>query len=141
MHGSGSSEYLLASPSEILSVLARFADSSRRHSAQHRHDYRFMREAMSTLLPMMADAGQAALRTPIASSASIPASARHSAPGKSTTASGISIGQQRQYCQCGGCKWCLDNARWERVFEEKFADPTYYGSIRIRHNSTLADAR
>ena len=29
-------------------------------------------------------------------------------------------------CQCGQCRQCLDNAKWERIFAEKFADPYYY---------------
>lgn len=29
-------------------------------------------------------------------------------------------------CRCGQCPQCLDNARWERIFAEKFADPDYY---------------
>jgi hypothetical protein len=35
---------------------------------------------------------------------------------------------QRMICRCGHCQWCLDNARWERIFAEKFADPNYYTS-------------
>jgi len=41
-------------------------------------------------------------------------------------------------CQCKVCERCLDNARWDRIFNEKFADPTYYGKLTVRHNSTLA---
>jgi len=48
----------------------------------------------------------------------------------------------RQYrsrvCACGGCARCQDNARWNRIFDEKFADPSYYGGIFVRHNSSLA---
>ena len=44
----------------------------------------------------------------------------------------------RRWCDCGTCGPCLDNARWERIFNERFADPTYYGGISIRHNSSLA---
>ncbi len=44
-------------------------------------------------------------------------------------------------CQCGTCMRCLDNARWDRIFNEKFADPTYYKRITIRHNSTLGCSR
>ena len=33
---------------------------------------------------------------------------------------------RRQRCQCGQCRHCVDNARWERIFTEKFADPNYY---------------
>jgi hypothetical protein len=35
-------------------------------------------------------------------------------------------GDQRRRCQCGQCRGCLDNARWERIYNEKFADPNYY---------------
>jgi hypothetical protein len=29
-------------------------------------------------------------------------------------------------CHCGQCSCCKENARWERIFNEKFADPEYY---------------
>lgn len=41
-------------------------------------------------------------------------------------------------CSCGVCRRCVDNARWERIFNERFADPTYYGRTTIRHHSSLA---
>ena len=41
-------------------------------------------------------------------------------------------------CTCGACPRCQDNARWNRIFDEKFADPSYYGRVSIRHNSSLA---
>lgn len=41
-------------------------------------------------------------------------------------------------CSCGACRQCRDNARWERIFNEKFADRAYYGRVQIRHNSSLA---
>lgn len=43
-------------------------------------------------------------------------------------------------CSCGECARCRDNARWNRVFEEKFADPSYYRGTVVRHNSSLAGA-
>ena len=39
-------------------------------------------------------------------------------------------------CTCKKCSACLDEARWERIFQEKFADPMYY-SKRMRRDSTL----
>jgi hypothetical protein len=33
---------------------------------------------------------------------------------------------RKRRCQCGHCRECADNARWERIFAEKFADPDYY---------------
>lgn len=42
-------------------------------------------------------------------------------------------------CQCGQCRTCLENARWERIFQEKFANSDYYHSdIRIRYASPLS---
>ena len=35
-------------------------------------------------------------------------------------------------CRCGQCQQCLEDARWERIFAEKFADPDYY-SRRVTH--------
>jgi hypothetical protein len=40
-------------------------------------------------------------------------------------------------CKCGHCRQCLDNARWERIFVEKFADPTYYDRRAVRIGSPL----
>ena len=45
---------------------------------------------------------------------------------------------ERRRCQCGRCHACLDNARWERIFLEKFADPTYYQPRPIRQTSPLS---
>jgi len=40
--------------------------------------------------------------------------------------------------KCGTCARCLDNAKWERVFNEKFADPNYYKGSQIRNGSSLS---
>lgn len=41
-------------------------------------------------------------------------------------------------CRCGTCCSCRDNARWERIFETKFADPDYYKrKLRIQRGSPL----
>ena len=40
-------------------------------------------------------------------------------------------------CQCGTCRACLDNARWERIFQAKFADPTYYTLRPAQRRSSL----
>ena len=40
-------------------------------------------------------------------------------------------------CTCGTCARCADNARWERIFREKFADPAYYADRPIRSQSPL----
>ncbi|HLY18407.1 MAG TPA: hypothetical protein VKR61_14340 [Bryobacteraceae bacterium] len=49
-------------------------------------------------------------------------------------------GSRPRVCRCGICSRCVDNARWDRIFNEKFADPSYYGQITVRHNSSLASA-
>jgi hypothetical protein len=40
-------------------------------------------------------------------------------------------------CKCGTCPRCAEDARWERIFREKFADPYYYGMRRVPHNSPI----
>ena len=47
------------------------------------------------------------------------------------------VGPPRR-CGCGGCKLCVENARWERIFDERFADPDYYGPKLPRVGSTLS---
>jgi hypothetical protein len=47
--------------------------------------------------------------------------------------------QRQARCSCGTCERCLEDARWERIFNEKFADPSYYRRTAIRHNSALAN--
>ena len=44
---------------------------------------------------------------------------------------------RRRRCDCGTCRMCLDNARWEKVFKEKFADPEYYSRKQTRQGSSL----
>lgn len=45
---------------------------------------------------------------------------------------------RRHRCHCGSCSTCLDNARWEKIFNEKFADPNYYKPQPVRHVSSLS---
>lgn len=39
---------------------------------------------------------------------------------------GAYVGPRPKRCRCGKCPACTENARWERIFQEKFADPDYY---------------
>ena len=41
-------------------------------------------------------------------------------------------------CRCGRCDECMENARWERIFTQKFADPSYYTGPVVRAASPLA---
>lgn len=45
---------------------------------------------------------------------------------------------KRTKCQCGECGYCRDNARWERIFNEKFADPDYYAVRPTTVGSSLS---
>jgi hypothetical protein len=44
----------------------------------------------------------------------------------------------RNRCRCGSCRSCQENARWERIYNEKFADPMYYTPRVPSLGSTLA---
>jgi hypothetical protein len=46
---------------------------------------------------------------------------------------------KKRICECGTCWTCLDNARWERIYREKFADPDYYTTLALRSRSPFAD--
>lgn len=53
--------------------------------------------------------------------------------------SGAGPRRQLVRCTCGSCRICRDNARWERIFQEKFADPHYYSHPPARHASPLVE--
>jgi hypothetical protein len=40
-------------------------------------------------------------------------------------------------CRCGRCIRCIDEARWDRIFAEKFADPDYYRGRPVSQGSSL----
>ena len=42
-------------------------------------------------------------------------------------------------CRCQHCPTCTENARWERIFREKFADPNYYIRPLARNSSPMVD--
>lgn len=143
-------EYFLASTDDIVNVLARLAGSSNVHSSRHRLDQGLAKAALSSLLQNLSSTAQPPLpdvapgadrrhppgqieasNTSRTSGPSIPAEAKY----------GSSRPQPHQRCECGQCKCCLGNARWDRIFKEKFDFPSYYGGLVVRHNSTLAEAR
>jgi hypothetical protein len=45
--------------------------------------------------------------------------------------------ERRTRCSCGNCATCSDNARWEAIFNAKFADPDYYKARPLRSGSSL----
>ena len=40
-------------------------------------------------------------------------------------------------CHCGTCARCREDARWERIFNERFADPDYYKERPARFGSSM----
>ena len=40
-------------------------------------------------------------------------------------------------CSCGRCAPCLDNLKWTRIFDEKFADPDYYTRSHVPQGSSM----
>ena len=63
----------------------------------------------------------------------LPVRRRHGA----RKAAGSASRGPRLRCRCGRCPQCLDNARWDRIFAEKFADPDYYARRLTRISSPL----
>ena len=138
----------LASPDVVAGLLASMGDSR----ADRRG--RAIRELPSWLSQLLASADQVAKErcpSPVPSSqphcapvlpvvpVAKPVQAsrgRHSAFGPAIRAKALSA--RRGRCRCGGCQQGLENAHWNRIFDEKFADPAYYGHLRIRRSSTLA---
>ena len=109
----------------------------------HRRDGQVAQTALSNLSQDTTLADQLATPGDVAEAAVIPGAQTTFKPRNAPveTEDSRSRVRQRQYCLCGQCRWCLDNARWERIFNEKFLDPTYYGRLTVRHSSTLAEAR
>ena len=142
---------VLASQEELIGLLAHMAAPATRHSSHERQDALLAREAFLQLFPSSVS------HEPRPPAASEPAN-RETAPPPSlriqvtavevsrqafaaVTENAVSRVRRRHFCTCNKCKWCLDNARWVRIFNEKFADPSYYGGVCVRHNSSLAGAR
>jgi hypothetical protein len=142
----------LASTADLVGILAHLAGSGNSHSSRHRLNQQFAQAALSNLLNNTSTRGQPPQTAPVVPvAAQTPAPRRVVAGQAARTPRGrIPAGAKdgrsssphgRQHCECGQCKRCLDNLRWGRIYDEKFADPTYYGGIVVRHNSTLAEAR
>jgi hypothetical protein len=143
------SEDFLASTADLVSVLAHLVDSSNPHSSQRRSGQRLEAAALSTLLRNIPTVVQLPPPlVPLAGPAPVPQrivahkAARTAEPSIPVEAMDCrSRAQRRQYCRCGQCKRCMDNLRWDRIYNEKFADPAYYGGRLVRHNSALGGAR
>lgn len=138
-------EYYLATAGDLFHLIDHFAHYHRGHSSQRRLDQETAQAALSNLLLNIVTVEEQVRPQP-----SIRPAARRLQSGKPASAakpargSGRQVGEagkaprQRGHCKCGHCKACLENARWERIFNEKFAVPGYYGGPAFKHSSTLS---
>jgi hypothetical protein len=67
-----------------------------------------------------------------------PKSTRKAARAREELALESSRPTPRARCRCGSCRKCEEDARWERIFIEKFADPMYYAERVPSLGSPLA---
>jgi hypothetical protein len=118
-------ESFLASTADLISLLGKIAAPATRHSANRRRDARLAQEALSQIVPSPLEEAETTCSTRVA---------------RVERKDDLDRVRRRQFCKCGACKWCVDNARWERIFNEKFSDPTYYGPLHVRRSSSLAAA-
>jgi hypothetical protein len=143
-------EDFLASTADLVGVLAHLASSRGLRSLQCQRDQQMVEEALSKLLRMHTPVKMPPAAPAVAVASPQPAPQRTVARGGARASGGrvpvnkrdgLFRPERRRYCKCGQCEWCLSNARWDRIFKDKFADPAYYGHLVVRHNSTLAEAR
>jgi hypothetical protein len=57
--------------------------------------------------------------------------------GKPPTSAAAGSPLKAKRCGCGDCPRCLESARWERIFNKKFADPNYYKHRPARIGSSM----
>ncbi len=62
--------------------------------------------------------------------------AHHKKPAVSSRAT-LSACPKVKRCHCGSCPRCQEEARWERIFNERFADPDYYKERPARFGSSM----
>ncbi len=41
-------------------------------------------------------------------------------------------------CACRTCARCLENAKWERIYTQRFEDPDYYKPRALKRGSSLS---
>jgi hypothetical protein len=49
----------------------------------------------------------------------------------------VTRGAKARRCRCGMCSRCMEEARWERIFKERFADPDYYNARPVHFGSSM----
>jgi len=115
----------LASSADLVGILAQFAEPNNRRSR-----IRTQIQLAQEFPQLHSPASRPTLTEPVRQVTQVVSAENH----------GVRARSPRR-CACGACERCLDNARWDRIFNEKFADPTYYAGLRVRQNSTLAGMR
>ncbi len=128
---SGFDDSFLASPDEIFAVLTQFAG---RRPSRRQVSRILLEEFLSHQPSAIVPTHVAALEKANLQKSAVVDTHQSAAPGQSRH--DLSSGGRHRHCTCGTCQWCLDNARWDRVFAEKFADPGYY-PLKVKHNSSL----
>jgi hypothetical protein len=145
-------EDFLASTADLVGLLAQFSATPRRGSSQRRREELLAQAALSNLFqgdgpthqqqpmsPAIPEMSRVTAPRQMADERAVAVTVQGSVP--TGTKHGHSGVRRRLHRECGVCKWCQDNARWDRIFTEKFADPTYYSGPVVRHRSSLAGAR
>lgn len=141
------SQNLLASTEDLRSALAHLVDPGKSHPNRHQHNQRLAHAALFKLLANISLGDQPRRGMSVKPAAAQKAAPQQAGTGiaankhESSTDGRSSRLRRRPYCECGHCKWCVDNVRWDRIYNERFADPAYYGGIVVRHRSPLAEAR
>jgi len=128
----GQGTFALATLGEVLSAFTTIQESSGRTRVQRIGDERLPwrgplpTAAMECEAPAAPKTAEPSVAQPVARVPAKPQAATR---------------RRRRVCQCGHCGTCKDNARWERIFQEKFADPEYYlQPLHIRYSSPLSRA-
>jgi hypothetical protein len=141
-------EFCLATAGDLFNVIDHFAHYHRGHSLQRRLDQETAQAALSNLLLNIVTLEEEVRPQPAMRPVAIRApSGQPVLPAKPAKSPGRHVREAgkgargREYCKCGHCKACLDNARWEQIFNERFAVPGYYGAPTVSHSSTLAGLR
>jgi hypothetical protein len=129
----GFDDSFLASPSEIVALLAQVAGQRSRRPQVLRV---LVEECLSRHPGATGQIQRAALRKINLHESAV--DVRQSAVAAQARVD-LSLVRRRKHCKCGHCRWCLDNARWDQIFSEKYAAPGYY-RLKVRHNSSLAGA-
>src|SRR4051794_10692378 len=92
----------------------------------------------STLETLSPSAAPPLRKGRVSQNGSAPRAAYGGRPSSGKSGWKIRAASLQRRCKCRTCPRCLDDAKWERVFNEKFADPDYYRASQTRNGSSLS---